>query len=162
MLSDMPASLARAALDTANEAAAANGRDAESLWFGSFTALHVHDDVQLARNEARRWLLLRGLFRPWVLETFLAAEDVDLVMQSQSAFLQAFVEGTHKIEGIPDALADKLVDKLTLTAAADSLDDVLAELHALRAAGQTAVCLRLYADPARTMRMLAERVLPEL
>ena len=162
MLSDMPAPLAGAAVGTANEAAAANGRDADSLWFGSFTALHIHDDVQLARNEARRWLLLRGLFRPWVLETFLATEDVNLIMQSQPAFLKAFVEGTHEIEGIPDALADKLVDELTLTAAADSLDGVIAELQALRAAGQTAACLRLYADPARTMRLLADRVLPEL
>ena len=60
------------------------------------------------------------------------------------------------------ALADKLVDELTLTAAAESLDDVIAELQALRDAGQTAVCLRLYADPARTMRVLADRVLPGL
>jgi len=161
MLSDLPAALARTALDTANSAAAARGRTVP-LWSGSFTAWHVYADESAARAEAKRWLLLRGLFRPWVLETFLEPAEVELVMTSQPAFAKAFREGSAEIEGIPAALADKLVDELTLTAALADIDRLVAELHEQQSAGLQSVSLRLYTDPAAGMRTIAERVLPAL
>lgn len=160
MLSDLPVPLAKSAIDTARAAAMVNDRNPGELWFSTFTAWHVYDDEARARREAKRWLLLRGLFRPWVLQEFLDPKEVELIMVSQPAFLKAFVDGSHDIEGIPDALADKLVDNLTLTASTGNLDRLVEELLAYRDAGLSSVSLRLYADPAESIKLLAEKVLP--
>ena len=162
MLSDLPVSLAADAMATARASAASAGNDADSFWFSSFTAWHVYDDEQRARNEAKRWLLLRGLFRPWVLEQFLQPHEIELILASEAAFVHAFVNGNHEIEGIPAALTDKLIDELTLTAATDNLGRLVEELQAYKNAGLAAISLRLYGQPAESMRLLAERVLPSL
>jgi 5,10-methylenetetrahydromethanopterin reductase len=162
MLSDLPAGLAAAAVAKARAAATKAGRAADELWFSSFSAWHVYDDEQQARNEAKRWLLLRGLFRPWVLQQFLDQADIDLVMNNEPAFVRAFVAGSHAIDGIPDALADKLVDELTLTATSNRMHKLVTELQAYAAAGLSAVSLRLYANPAESMRLIATELLPAL
>ena len=162
MLSDLPLRLAQQAIETVQNAAVDAGRDARALWFSAFTAWHVYPDAAQARREARRWLLLRGLFRPWVLQEFLEPADVDRVMASQGAFTRAFVAGTHVIEGIPDRLADTLVDHLTLTASSDRLGPLVSELQRYRAAGLSSVSLRLYDEPASSIELLAREVLPAL
>jgi alkanesulfonate monooxygenase SsuD/methylene tetrahydromethanopterin reductase-like flavin-dependent oxidoreductase (luciferase family) len=162
MLSDLPPKLASTAIAMARNAAVDAGRNAAELHFNSFTAWHVYDDEQQARNEAKRWLLLRGLFRPWVLETFLEPAEIELIMNSQPAFVKAFVAGSHVIEGVPAALTDKLVDELTLTAGSSDIDGLIAELQACARAGLSSVSLRLYEQPAASMRLLSDRVLPAL
>ncbi len=162
MLSDMPTNLAQQAIATARSAAADAGRDPAEHWFSSFAAWHVYSDERRARNEAKRWLLLRGLFRPWVLQEFLEQADIDLIMNNQSAFADAFVAGSHVIEGIPDSLADALVDNLTLTATPENLNGLVKELVSYKAAGLTSISLRLYEQPAEAIRLLAAKVLPEL
>ena len=162
MLSDMPPALAVSAMQTARETAAIKGRDPEALWFSSFTAWHVYANGEDAEKEARRWLLLRGLFRPWVLAEFLEADEIDLIMASQPAFLQAFVAGAHEIEGVPEEVLEKIVANLTLTASSDNLSEVIAELCRYKALGLSSISLRLYADPAASIDLLAEQVLPHL
>ncbi|MDB4308285.1 LLM class flavin-dependent oxidoreductase [Gammaproteobacteria bacterium] len=162
MLSDLPPKLASTAIAAARSAAADAGRNAAELHFNSFTAWHVYDDEQQARNEAKRWLLLRGLFRPWVLETFLEPAEIKLIMRSQPAFVKAFVEGNHVIAGVSAALTDKLVDELTLTASSSNVEALIAELQASARAGLSSVSLRLYEQPAASMRLLSDRVLPAL
>ena len=79
-----------------------------------FTAWHVYPDRQQALREGRRWLLLRGIFRPWLLAEFLAPDDVALVMASQAAFARAFAAGSHEVEGVPDRVLDALVENVTV------------------------------------------------
>jgi len=162
MLSDLPADLAERAIATARLAAADAGRDPGELWFSSFTAWHVYADERQARNEAKRWLLLRGLFRPWVLQEFLEQRDIERIMDSQPAFVKAFTEGSHVIEGVPDALADVLVDNLTLTATTNTLESLLKELVSYKEAGLSSISLRLYEQPVASMQLLAKKVLPAL
>jgi len=162
MLSDLPADLALKAMQTARNSAVENGNNPAELWFSSFTAWHVYQDAQRARNEAKRWLLLRGLFRPWVLREFLEPSEIDLIMSSQQAFVDAFVAGSHVIEGIPASLVDKLVDELTLTASLDNIDGLIDVLQTYRDIGLSSVSLRLYELPSKSMQMLAKSVLPAL
>ena len=161
MLSDMPPALAARAVGTATGARGTSLPQAELL-FSNFTAWHVYPDRTAARGEARRWLLLRGLFRPWVLETFLDAGDVDLVMNSQPAFLKAFREKTGNVEGVPDAILDALVDHLTLTGSPDRLEPLVQKLRNLRDAGVNHLALRLYSEPESGIRILAEELIPRL
>jgi alkanesulfonate monooxygenase SsuD/methylene tetrahydromethanopterin reductase-like flavin-dependent oxidoreductase (luciferase family) len=162
MLSDLPSGLAKQAIGAARAAAAERGRDPAALWFSSFTAWHVYADAQQARREAKRWLLLRGLFRPWVLQEFLNADEITTVMAHKASFVKAYTEQSDVIEGVPEAITDKLVEALTLTAARDNVDALVGELQAYRDAGLSSVSLRLYEKPAESMKLIAERVMPKL
>jgi 5,10-methylenetetrahydromethanopterin reductase len=162
MLSDLPPKLARQAIAKARKAAADNDRDPAELWFSSFTAWHVYADEEHARQEAKRWLLLRGLFRPWVLQEFLNPDEVATVMASQASFVKAFSQKTHVIPGVPESITDKLVEALTLTAARNNIAALVEELQLYREAGLSSVSLRLYEQPAESMRLIAQCVLPRL
>ena len=69
-------------------------------------------------------MLLRGLFRPWVLAGFLTAAEIETVMSRQQSFVDAFVNKTHEIAGVSELILDKLVDNLTLTGSLDDLPAV--------------------------------------
>ena len=162
MMSDMPPGPAARTLAMLDGFLAQHGRRRPAFWTSVFTAWHVYPDATAARREARRWLLLRGIFRPWLLAEFLDDADVQLVMASQPAFLKAFMAGSHEVEGVPDRVLDALVDHVTVCGASDRLEPVIAKLQHLKAAGLGGVALRLYADPAATIRLLGERVIPAL
>lgn len=164
MMSDMPPAPADAAIRLLKEALLANNDRGTGQDFDTtvFTAWHVYRDQELARHEARRWLLLRGIFRPWLLEGFLPAADVALVMASQPAFAAAFAAGSSQVEGVPDRVLDALADALTIQGSPDDLDPVLARLREFKAAGLGGVALRLYADPAASIRLIGRQVIPAL
>ena len=162
MMSDMPPGPASQAIAILDAALAEHGRQRPAFATNVFTAWHVYRDRQQARQEARRWLLLRGIFRPWLLAEFLDQADVDLVMASEAAFARAFAAGSHQVDGVPDRLLDKLVDKLTVSGSPDDLDPVIDKLRKLRDAGLGSVALRLYADPAASIRLIGEQLVPVL
>ncbi len=162
MMSDMPPLPATAAISTLDAALASRGRQRPDFCTTVFTAWHVYADRQQALQEARRWLLLRGIFRPWLLAGFLAPDDVALVMASQAAFARAFAAGSHVVDGVPDRILDALVDNVTISGTPDNLEPVLAKLQHLKAAGLGGVALRLYADPAASIRLIGQRIIPAL
>jgi alkanesulfonate monooxygenase SsuD/methylene tetrahydromethanopterin reductase-like flavin-dependent oxidoreductase (luciferase family) len=162
MMSDVPAGPATDAIATLDGALATAGRGRPQFWTSAFTAWHVYDDEAEARREARRWLFLRGIFRPWLLTDFLESVEVDLVMSSQAAFARGFVAGSDVVEGVPDLVLDKLVDNVTLCATPRTLDKLVGKLRALGAAGLGGVALRLYSQPADSIRLIGERVVPGL
>jgi alkanesulfonate monooxygenase SsuD/methylene tetrahydromethanopterin reductase-like flavin-dependent oxidoreductase (luciferase family) len=163
MLSDVPPGPAAHIIGTLDAALAANGRSrAAGFWTSVFTAWHVYADADEARREARRWLLLRGIFRPWLLAEFLDPADVRLVMQNHAGFVKAFAAGSHLVEGVPEPVLDALVDNMTLCGTPGTLDGIIHRLRHLREAGLGSVALRLYTNPADSIRLIGERVLPAL
>jgi 5,10-methylenetetrahydromethanopterin reductase len=162
MMSDMPAGPAREATATLRSALASAGRDPAAFPATAFTAWHVYADRDAARREARRWLFLRGIFRPWLLAGFLAPADVDLVMASQAAFARAFADGSDRAEGVPVEVLDALVDNVTVCGTTRDLPAVIDHLRGLQAAGLGAIALRLYADPASSIRLIGREVMPAL
>ena len=162
MMSDMPPGVATAAIGTLDEALASRGRHRPDFRTTVFTAWHVCADRRQALHEARRWLLLRGIFRPWLLAGFLAPDDVALVMASREAFARAFAAGSHEVDGVPDRILDALVENVTISGSPDDLEPVLEKLGHLKAAGLGGVALRLYADPAASIRLIGQRIVPAL
>ena len=162
MMSDMPPGPASAALGALDAALEQGGRQRPDFHTTVFTAWHVYPDRQQALREGRRWLLLRGIFRPWLLAEFLATEDVALVMRSQAAFAAAFAAGSHVVDGVPDRILDALVANVTISGSPDDLEPVLAKLRHLKAAGLGGIALRLYTDPAASIRLIGERIIPAL
>ena len=162
MMSDMPPLQAGVAIRTLDASLAGHGRHRPDFHTIVFTAWHVYADRQRALREGRRWLLLRGIFRPWLLAEFLAPDDVALVMASQAAFARAFADGSHEVDGVPDRILDALVENVTIAGSPDNLEPVLEKLQRFKAAGLGGVALRLYADPAASIRLIGERILPAL
>ena len=163
MMSDVPPGPAAQVIATLDAALEAGGRSrAGGFWTSVFTAWHVYADEAEARREARRWLFLRGIFRPWLLAEFLDPDDVRLVMGSRAAFARAFAAGSHQVEGIPEPVLDALVDNVTLCGTPAALNGLIARLRHLLEAGLCSVALRLYAHPAESIRLIGERVLPAL
>jgi 5,10-methylenetetrahydromethanopterin reductase len=162
MMSDMPPTPAAQAIATLDAALAPHGRQRPAFATNVFTAWHVSRDRRQALHEARRWLLLRGIFRPWLLAEFLEPADVELVMASEAAFARAFAAGSHQVEGVPERVLDRLVEKLTVSGSPDDLDPVIDKLCKLREAGLGSVALRLYADPADSIRLIGARVVGAL
>ncbi len=162
MMSDMPPAPAAQAIATLDAALAAQARQRPAFATNVFTAWHVSRDRRQALHEARRWLLLRGIFRPWLLAEFLEPADVELVMASEAAFARAFAAGSHLVDGVPERVLDRLVEKLTVSGSPDDLDPVIEKLCKLRDAGLGSVALRLYADPAASIRLIGERVVGAL
>lgn len=162
MMSDMPVPMAAAAVTELDTGLSARGRTRHCFATNAFAAWHVYEDVRQARAEARRWLLLRGIFRPWLLARFLEPADVQLVMDHRDDFADAFRRGSAEVRGVPDSVLDTLVDNVTLCGSIDDLDRRIDKLRDYAGAGLSAISLRLYADPARSIRLLGERVLPAL
>jgi alkanesulfonate monooxygenase SsuD/methylene tetrahydromethanopterin reductase-like flavin-dependent oxidoreductase (luciferase family) len=162
MLSDMPAALVPQAMKSIDAGLAAVQRGRSALALSNFMAWHVYPDRDQAYREGRQWLLLRGLFRPHILKLFLEPADVDLVMASKAAFIDAFQRRSPDVAGVPAAVLDALVSHLTLAGSLDDLDAKIDKLRSLAAAGLTEVALRLYHDPAAGIKLLGERVIPAL
>ena len=162
MLSDLPTDLAAQAVQTVYDALDDNGRGRADFWLNVFSAWHVYADREAAYDEARQWLLVRGLFRPWVLETFLSNDEVTTVMDNAPAFVQAFHERNGNIRGISSELLDKLVEHLTFAGDFGSIENQIAHLQAYKRLGLSAVALRLYRDPADSIRLLGEKIVPAL
>ncbi len=166
MTSDMPVSLLQSALRELDSAltsqAGMKARGPGDFSTNAFTAWHVYDDLAEARHEARRWLLLRGIFRPWLLREFLHEKDVELIMNSREAFVLAFREGSSNVSGVSDSVLDALVDNVTLCASTAQIDKVVTRLAEFADAGLSAISLRLYAEPHKSIRRLGQRVLPAL
>ncbi|MFQ5635805.1 MAG: LLM class flavin-dependent oxidoreductase [Gammaproteobacteria bacterium] len=162
MMSDMPVPLAAAAIDKLDQALERHGRRRPAFRTNAFAAWHMYENRERAVREARRWLVLRGIFRPWVLSEFLDANAVDLVMRSADAFWSAFRSGSHVVEGVPDDVLDAMVDNLAFVGAVADIERQIDKLRRFEAAGLDAISLRLYADPAESIRTIGERLVPVL
>ncbi|MGI9342785.1 MAG: LLM class flavin-dependent oxidoreductase [Gammaproteobacteria bacterium] len=162
MMSDLPALLAAAAMQTLGDALADHDRSRTAYETSAFAAWHVYDDAEQAIREARQWLVLRGIFRPWVLETLLEQDDVDLVMRSADAFWTAFRTGSHEVEGVPDAVLDAMVRNLAFVGDRAGVDAQIDKLRRFGAVGLDRIALRLYAEPEASIRLIGERLVPAL
>ena len=76
--------------------------------------------------------MLRGIFRPWVLERFLDDNEIALVMSSEAAFWKAFGSQSPVVDGVPDAVLDKMVENLTFVAAVTELESDNRKTQAVR------------------------------
>jgi len=162
MLSDLTPPLIREAIQTAQQGLATRAVPKEDFGFNNFFAWHVYQDKDEGVKEARQWLALRGLFRRWVITTFLSDQDYDLIESKFSAFFNALAQRTHVIEGVPDRILDQLVDNLTFTGHVSDIDHVIDRLQEFKAAGLTEIALRLYQKPAESIRLIGEKVVPAL
>jgi hypothetical protein len=122
----------------------------------------VKPDRESAYAEARRKLWVRGIWERARNAPFIDAAACDVVEKNLPGLALAYQRGEDPARVIPQEILDALVDGLTLTGRSDDLTPLLDELLAFRRAGVTEISLRLYGDPAAAIRLVAERIAPEV
>ena len=137
-------------------------RDPNAFHINNFWAWHVKADKQAAIAEARQELVWRGAMQRWHIAPFLEPDECDLVESNWNAFLNAFIQKSPVIEGVPDAIVSRLVDGLTFTGDLGDVDFIAERIKALEAAGQTEIALRLHADPDLAIKAIGDYLLPKL
>lgn len=162
MLSDLPPVLCNRIIADVRARRATVGHGGDSFEISNFKAWHIYEDRDEAMREARQWLAYRGLFRRWVITTFLSDSEYDLIEAQKSNLYAAAERGAHTITGIPERVLDALVDNLTLAGHVSELDGKIAHLAELKAAGVDAVVLELRQHVEDSIRMIGERVVPAL
>lgn len=160
MYSDMTRQLIDTAVARTREALVAKQGTAEGYRINNIWAWHIKADPEIARREACREILLRGLLDPWYLESFMSAEDCATVQKLKPAFFKAFRDRSGIVEGVPESILDALIANFTITGTPDEIEHRLPELEAFAQAGVTELNFRLHDDPAYAIRLIGERVVP--
>ncbi len=148
-------------VDFVHEALKASGRPREELRINDFLGWHVKEDADETYREARRELLIRAfLMKDW-LTPFLSEEEADLVQVKKGAFMKAYQDRSGNIEGVPQDIVDRIIESLTITVPAADSDKAIDRLKQMEAAGLDEISLRLHDDPADSIRLIGERVIPQ-
>jgi alkanesulfonate monooxygenase SsuD/methylene tetrahydromethanopterin reductase-like flavin-dependent oxidoreductase (luciferase family) len=162
MLSDLPPAICAERIGWVRGHLKEFGRAGVPFRFNNFLAWHVYADRVQARREARQWLGYRGLFRPWVITTFMSQADYDIIEAHKTEIYAMPIKGTWSVEGVPDRIMDKLVDELTLCGHVSEVPRLTAHLAEMKAAGVTDVCLEIREHAEDSIRILGELVAPAL
>jgi len=162
MMSDIQIPMIDNHMPILKDALAEAGRSDDEFRISNFVAWHVKDDREVSFAESRRELMIRGwLERPW-LEPFLSAEDTEFVLANLGAFLTAYRNRSGNVEGIPEHILAAMVDGLSMVGDLSDIDRHVEKLCKYAEAGFTEIALRIHDDPADSIKMIGEHVLPGL
>jgi len=162
MMSDLPVILIKDTVRKVVTHLESFDRNQDNFKFNNFMAWALYDDKQRAMNEAKQWLGYRGLFRRWVITTFMSDKEYDLIEAHKTEIYRMPSLNASSVDGIPDSLLEKLVDHLTLTGHISEVDQKIEHLLELKSAGLTDVALELRENPAASIKLLGEQVVPAL
>lgn len=138
------------------------GRDPAAFALNNFWAWHVKESREEAAREARIWLTVRGTLYPPHIDEVLDPDEAAIVNANIKSFIRAYNKKSDLIEGVPPDLVQKLVDRCTSASPLNELDHEIARLKQFQRAGLTEIALRIYENPADTIRVIGERVIPAL
>jgi alkanesulfonate monooxygenase SsuD/methylene tetrahydromethanopterin reductase-like flavin-dependent oxidoreductase (luciferase family) len=161
MLSDVQPPMFDRIMPIVNDALAAQGHE-NGFPLSNFVAWHVKEDREASLWEARRELIIRGWLDSAWIAPYLSEEDAQWVTANTWPFLKAFRERTGDFEGVPGHISDALVEGLTMSGDPSDIDRHIERLREFKAAGFTEIVLGIQDDPADSIRMIGERMLPEI
>jgi 5,10-methylenetetrahydromethanopterin reductase len=162
MVSDFTIDRVRWAREIIDAALNDAGRSVATFPVSNFWAWHVKDDAEEARREARIWLAVRGTIYPEYIGDILDEDEAQIVNDNIQSFIRAYHQKTDRIEGVPDAIVDRIVAACTSASSIADLDQEIERLQRFQEAGLTEIALRVYDDPAASIRLIGERVIPAL
>jgi 5,10-methylenetetrahydromethanopterin reductase len=129
----------------------------------NFWAWHVKKDAEAALAESRMWLAAR--VTPWPAyyhRGILPDDEMQVVWDNTDALNRAFYSKDSNIPEIPRGILDKLCRRCTAASPLSEIDHEIERLRQFQDAGLTDLALRVYAEPAETIRVIGERVIPAL
>ncbi len=135
-------------------------RPRDQLRLSNFVGWHVKTDADASAAEGRRELIIRAWLSPDWLRPFLTPDENAFVQAHKRVFVAAYRKKSPVLDGIPDDLVRKLIEGLTISGTTDNFEPVLARIRDFAATGLDELALRLHDDPARSIRIIGERVVP--
>jgi alkanesulfonate monooxygenase SsuD/methylene tetrahydromethanopterin reductase-like flavin-dependent oxidoreductase (luciferase family) len=162
MMSDVPLTRMSEVMGNIDKGLADAGRSRKDFRINNFFAWHVKKDRAASMAEARQGLIWRGLLQEWHISTFLDAEQCALVEEHRGAFMNAFLQRSDRIEGVPEDIVDALVENLTFAGDESRIETAIGHLKAFESAGLTEVALKVHDEPADAIRMIGEHLVPAL
>jgi len=162
MVSDFTIDRVRWAREIIDASLIEAGRSPDTFPVNNFWAWHVKEDAEAARREARIWLAVRGTIYPKYIGDILDEDEAQIVNDNINSFIRAYHQKTHLIDGVPDAIVDRIVDACTSASSIADLDHEIERIQQFKAAGLTQIALRIYDDPAASIRLIGERLVPAL
>jgi alkanesulfonate monooxygenase SsuD/methylene tetrahydromethanopterin reductase-like flavin-dependent oxidoreductase (luciferase family) len=126
---------------------------------------HVKSSREASLREARQWISYQGIFRRDVLTQFMSDEEYDIVEAHEADFYHATHTRSDRIEGVPDALVEKIIDKLTSTGSLDELDEKIDFLTQFRHTGLNGLTVRFYGSFEEHMgaiKIVGEHLIPKV
>jgi len=160
MLGDTTTARLRSSLARIDENLASHGRTRKDCRVSCLVAWHVKDEKNNSYSEARRYLALRGMLDTWFLETFLDEEEIRIVDANRGNIFKAYKQKTDVIDGVPDAIVDKLIQNLTMSGGDADIDQHLETLRRYRDMGLDEVAFKLHGDHFSAISKIGETVLP--
>jgi hypothetical protein len=106
--------------------------------------------------------MIRGWLEQEWLEAFLTPPEVEIVKAKKDAFLTAFRTKSGEIKGVPPEIVAKLVEGLSLAGDLSDIDRHVERMRKFAAAGLTENALRVHDNPADSIRIIGELVVPKL
>ena len=130
---------------------------------GNFFGWHIKEDRDAAYREARREIALRGrqLHNEFI-SHLLDEEQCQTVRDNYAAFMQAWRDRSGNIEGVPDEIILPLIHGMTATGDLNDIDREIERFRRFENMGLTEISLRLHDEPMDALRLIGERVVPEL
>jgi len=161
-MSDLSTTLTKGVIENARAYREEAGLSNDGFRFNNFMAWYVYDDPAEARFEARRWIGFRAIFRDYMMKEFVSDEEFQLLLKHMPAIYEMAPKKVDSVDGVPDELLDRCVDKLTLTGTPDDLDHIIEHLLEYKVLGVTEVCLELKNHIEHGLKLIGERVIPAL
>jgi alkanesulfonate monooxygenase SsuD/methylene tetrahydromethanopterin reductase-like flavin-dependent oxidoreductase (luciferase family) len=128
----------------------------------NFWAWHVKADPAEANREARIWLCVRGTIYDDYIRDVVDEDEAAIVTKNISSFTKAYYRKSPEIEGVPDEIIDKIVERGT---SASSLDNISVEVERFKEferMGLNEISLKVYGNPEEAIRTIGEHIVPAL
>lgn len=162
MLGDTTEQRLASSLQLIDDNLRSHGRARSDLIVSCLVAWHVKEDEAESASEARKHLALRGMLDTWFLATFLDEDECRIVDANRGNIFKAYKQKSARIEGVPDAIVDKLVDNLSMSGDYRAIERHIETLWRYRDMGLDEVAFKLHGDQAKAISAIGERILPAL
>lgn len=140
----------------------ADGKLPASYPLNNFWAWHVKESREEARREARIWLCVRGTIYPDYIRDVVDEDEAQVVTANLGSFAKAFYNKVPDIDGVPDGIVEKIVERGTSASCIADIDREVERFREFERAGLTEIALRIYDDPGDAIRVIGERIVPAL
>ena len=129
----------------------------------TFWGWHIKEDREAAFRESRRELPWRARkLDPELISLYLDEDEVKTVTDNYQNYVDAYFAGSDDVAGVSKDISNKMAVGLTATGGLEDLDRELERFKTFGRAGLTEIALRLHADPMDALKIIGERVVPEL
>lgn len=128
----------------------------------NFWAWHVKEDPAEANREARIWLCVRGTIYADYIHDVVDEDEAQIVTKNISSFAKAYYQKSPEIEGVPDEIVDKIVERGTSASALADIEKEIERFRSFEEQGLNQIALKVYGEPDKAIQTIGEHIVPAL